>query len=58
MVQFFSGIASEAEKLLSDFHYCLLNQEDMLKAYAWQQREVYTLLLLMGYYSNASSNFN
>lgn len=47
VVQFFGIIASEAEKLLSDFHSCLLKQEDMLKAYARQQREVHTLSLLL-----------
>ncbi|KAI4368806.1 hypothetical protein MLD38_017320 [Melastoma candidum] len=39
--EFFGTIASEAEKLLSDFHSCLLKQEDMLKAYARQQREAH-----------------
>ncbi|KAI4373496.1 hypothetical protein MLD38_011617 [Melastoma candidum] len=41
MVQFFGTIASEAEKLLRDFHSCVFKQEDMLKAYAEQQREAH-----------------
>lgn len=45
MVQFFKGIASEADTLLNDLHDSLLKQEEMLISYAQQQREVFTLLL-------------
>lgn len=46
-VQLFKGIASEADTLLNELHDSLLKQEQMLISYAQQQREVFTLLLML-----------